>query len=82
VARYLDCGVWDNGYVVTQSVPSLHYADAVASDDHASASPLKGQTFDVLQTGPQQLMVRVLGGLAMRAPEGVDGRRWLASGDE
>jgi hypothetical protein len=30
--------------------------------------PLKGQTFDVLQTGPQQLVVRVLGGLAMRLP--------------
>jgi len=30
--------------------------------------PLKGQTFDVLQTGPQQLVVRVPGGLAMRLP--------------
>ena len=39
VARYLDCGVWDNGEVVTQSVLSLHHADAVASYDHASSSP-------------------------------------------
>ena len=30
--------------------------------------PLKGQTFDVLQTGPHQLVVRALGGLAMRLP--------------
>jgi hypothetical protein len=30
--------------------------------------PLKGQTFDVLQTGPRQLVVRALGGLAMTVP--------------
>jgi len=30
--------------------------------------PLQDQTFDVLQTGPHQLVVRALGGLAMRLP--------------
>jgi hypothetical protein len=30
--------------------------------------PLRGQSFDVLQTGPHQLVVRALGGLAMRLP--------------
>ena len=39
VARYLDCGIIERGYVVTQSVLSLRYAHAVASDDHATASP-------------------------------------------
>jgi hypothetical protein len=30
--------------------------------------PLRGQTFDVLQTGPHVLVVRALGGVAMRLP--------------
>jgi len=39
VARYLDCGIWESGYVVTQSVLSLRHAHAVASDDHATTPP-------------------------------------------
>jgi hypothetical protein len=35
----LECGLLDHGYVVTQSVLSLRHADAVASDDHATAPP-------------------------------------------
>jgi hypothetical protein len=30
--------------------------------------PLQGQTFDVLHTGPQHLVVRAVGGLAMKLP--------------
>ena len=30
--------------------------------------PLQGRVFDVLQTGPRQVVVRALGGLAMRLP--------------
>ncbi len=32
---FLECGLVCHGYVVTQSVPSLRYAHAVASDDSA-----------------------------------------------
>jgi hypothetical protein len=32
--------------------------------------PLQGQTFDILQTGQSQLVVRALDGVAMRLPRG------------
>ncbi len=32
--------------------------------------PLQGQTFDILQTGRRQLVVRALDGVAMRLPRG------------
>jgi len=45
--------------------------------------PLRRQTFEVLQTGPRQLVVRALGGIAMRLPRGwTDADGVLAEADD
>jgi hypothetical protein len=64
VARYLDCG--------GRSSHNRYYHCTTATPSRVKITrrhhPLQGRIFDVLHTGQRQLVVRALGGLAMRLP--------------
>ena len=68
VAHYLDCGIWDSGYVVTQSY--YHCTTPTPSQVRITRRhhPLQGLALEVLHTGPRELVVRAPDGFSMRLP--------------
>jgi len=65
---FLTCGLVEHGYVVTQSVLSLHTSTPSRVTIMRRHHPLQGRTFEVLQGGPRELLVRGADGLVMRLP--------------